>query len=477
MLGVMQALVHESNIHIFSLANSRVRTCALSLSEKEQLRREALEAHVLSMRHACGGGQTECAQCVEGERTRDREREDAEMCVMDAKAAVLTSRAECGRLRADLGHSLDCLKAAGARVCVCVYFLCILANWPHKFLLESNYFKSECSWACTSLLPGVHAADANPHIYISKNNVMLCVRESVGVNEGRTNISHEYVSYVHTAEEAKILLERALLDQHQRYQRQCDKLQVLQADETYHKLQTHLHSLQQHHNKSIEQQQQQQQEQQFSNHSHEGVAVPISSAIFTAHSSSNRMINEREEERVLKVAASGVGLSSSAGAEHTKSRVDFALHTTQSPVTHGRTSGSNGNSTLFTSPSPSSAPTPPYNSTGANLNNTQHQRLTPSPSPASNTIFYTASSPSPTHMVSGLANASHTHTHMRMHSNTRHSQLSADPTVPSLSLPAEMKDNPDGVSFSKGRMAQVCFCVWAGAFLPSCHVLRCMIIL
>jgi len=307
---------------------------------------------------------------------------------------------------------------------------------------------------------------------------MLCVRESVGVNEGRTNISHEYVSheyvctycrggqtyhmnmsheyvsYVQYAEEAKILLERALLDQHQRYQRQCDKLQVLQADETYHKLQTHLHTLQHHHNKSMEQQQQQ---QRFLNHSREGGAVPISSAIFTSHSSSNRMIDEREEERVLKLAASTKGLNSSAGAQHAKSRVDFALHTTQSPVTHGRASGSNGNSTLFTSPSPSSAPTPPYNSTGANLNNTQHQRLTPSPSPASNTIFYTSSSPSPTHLVSGLANTSHTHTHMRMHSNPRHSQLSADPTVPSLSLPAEMKDNPDGVSFSKGRMSQVCF--------------------
>lgn len=106
---------------------SLAHAVSLSRSEKEQLRRELLEANVLSFRRAREGSQKHCAQCVEGERARDREREDAEVCVMDAKAAVLSSRAESGRLRSDLGYSLDCLKAAGVcegaralAVCVCV---------------------------------------------------------------------------------------------------------------------------------------------------------------------------------------------------------------------------------------------------------------------------------------------------------------------------------------------------------------------
>jgi hypothetical protein len=35
------------------------------------------------------------------------------MSVLDAKAAVLATRADCGRLRADLNHSLECLRTAG----------------------------------------------------------------------------------------------------------------------------------------------------------------------------------------------------------------------------------------------------------------------------------------------------------------------------------------------------------------------------
>ena len=37
----------------------------------------------------------------------------SQLRVIDAKAAVLATRAECGRLRADLNHSLECLRAAG----------------------------------------------------------------------------------------------------------------------------------------------------------------------------------------------------------------------------------------------------------------------------------------------------------------------------------------------------------------------------
>jgi len=43
----------------------------------------------------------------------------------------------------------------------------------------------------------------------------------------------------------------------------------------------------------------------------------------------------------------------------------------------------------------------------------------------------------------------------RANSSTRHSRLSADPTVPSLTLPEEMKDHPDGVSKAEWP-AQVC---------------------
>ena len=46
------------------------------------------------------------------------------------------------------------------------------------------------------------------------------------------------------AEESRILLERALVEQHERYQRQCDKVEVLQAGQQYQKLQQHLENLQ-----------------------------------------------------------------------------------------------------------------------------------------------------------------------------------------------------------------------------------------
>lgn len=75
--------------------------------------REALEAQLLSFRRSAERDHIECADCVERERERDRERQESDMCMMDAKAAVLSCRADCGRLRADLAHTLECLKNAG----------------------------------------------------------------------------------------------------------------------------------------------------------------------------------------------------------------------------------------------------------------------------------------------------------------------------------------------------------------------------
>ena len=83
------------------------------MSEKEQMRREALETRLLSLRRSADKERSECADCLQRERERDRERQDSDMCMMDAKAAVLSCRADCGRLRADLAHSLDCLKKTG----------------------------------------------------------------------------------------------------------------------------------------------------------------------------------------------------------------------------------------------------------------------------------------------------------------------------------------------------------------------------
>jgi hypothetical protein len=94
-----------------------------SHTEKEQLRRESLEEHLLSLRRTGQGEQRECEACVQRERERDCEREESQLSVMDAKAAMLTSRSECGRLRADLSHSFDCLRAAGNPISVYAYVL------------------------------------------------------------------------------------------------------------------------------------------------------------------------------------------------------------------------------------------------------------------------------------------------------------------------------------------------------------------
>jgi hypothetical protein len=66
--------------------------------------------------------QSESEICLERELEIDRERETTQMCITEAKAAVLTARAECGRLRADLNHSLDCFRGAGMSANIFAYF-------------------------------------------------------------------------------------------------------------------------------------------------------------------------------------------------------------------------------------------------------------------------------------------------------------------------------------------------------------------
>ena len=59
-------------------AATMVCSRACTFAEKEQLRREALEEHVLSLKRA---GQNEgCLQCAERERDRERTKEEAEVC-------------------------------------------------------------------------------------------------------------------------------------------------------------------------------------------------------------------------------------------------------------------------------------------------------------------------------------------------------------------------------------------------------------
>ena len=105
-----------------------------------------------------------------------------------------------------------------------------------------------------------------------------------------------------------------------------------------------------------------------------------------------------------------------------------------------------GTSTLLPSPSPSCAPTPPYKSMGPASKTMRSVGLSPSPTP--DTIFYTTGSGPPSgnwRMVSAKAS--------REHTSSRHSRLSADPTVPSLSLPEEMTDDPGGVG--QGRQVEL----------------------
>ena len=115
------------------------------LLREEQQHRDIREAQTDSMLWPRDeNGQHECAQCMQRDRQVDRVREESEKMMTETKAALMASHAECGRLRADLNHSLECLIVA---------------------------------------------------------------------------------------EESKILLERALLDTHKRFQRQCDKMQEIEAQQ------------------------------------------------------------------------------------------------------------------------------------------------------------------------------------------------------------------------------------------------------
>jgi len=245
---------------------------------------------------------------------------------------------------------------------------------------------------------------------------------------------------LNNSEESKLLLERALIDQHQRYQRLCDRLNVLQGDEKLNKLKSSL--------------------EQMSQNPPRGSAIQERSINLSRQSASNavrRPVSGSNEGRIgrtnetsgdsAKEEAKGRGGVGGAGQIDRERRlsgalVEFDLHSTRSPMMNGDNIGIN--STLFRSPSPSCVPTPPYTSDRA-MSRMVHP-LTPTPSPAPNTIFYTTSATDiQTHHASSNAITSNT--------NTRgHSRLSADPTVPSLSLPEEIKDNPDGIEYAKEQV-------------------------
>jgi len=226
------------------------------------------------------------------------------------------------------------------------------------------------------------------------------------------------------AEESKILLERALLDQHQRNQRQYEQIQILQAEDQFQKLQQRIQTLKGQASSDSP-------AQDLLSIKREGAALRVWSPK-SAHDNS---------PKTTRMACSRRS-SEGRAEEHSKSRVDSALRnagsTAHSPVS-GDPRGSN--SMLLTSP-----PTPLYTSTGLSMQQAQRMRLSPSPAPnTGNTIFYTTASPAVRKSEMGT----------RANSSTRHSRLSADPTVPSLTLPEEMKDHPDGVSKAEWP-AQVC---------------------
>jgi hypothetical protein len=116
------------------------------------MRREVLETRLLSLRRSADKEPSECADCLERERERDRERQDSDMCMMDAKAAVLSCRADCGRLRADLAHSLDCLKKTG-RCWSATYRS--PAPYAHDDQCPLN-LTCAAACSCVSLTPSIH---------------------------------------------------------------------------------------------------------------------------------------------------------------------------------------------------------------------------------------------------------------------------------------------------------------------------------
>jgi hypothetical protein len=242
-------------------------------------------------------------------------------------------------------------------------------------------------------------------------------------------------------EEAKILLERALSEQHQRYQRLCEKVHAQQSDEQLHKLQSSLQSLQQ--------QRSREHQQHLLHVSREGALLPVRSPVRVSGQD-----NAGRKDGAREIGGSGVGAGKVAGRAKS---VEFGLYSTQSPVINMQATGGHS---LFTSPSPSCAATPPYTSDGASLR--KALRVSPSPFPGTSTIFYTtcaASSSDHSATVEANSTLAITNTHAVTHASSRHSRLSADPTLPSLSLPEEMKDNPDGRIYTKGQ-------VWLQTLFP-----------
>ena len=243
-------------------------------------------------------------------------------------------------------------------------------------------------------------------------------------------------------------MERALVEQHQRYQRQCDKIEVLQAGQHFHELQHQLESL---------------------------------------HHRSAKMLSAGRSRAPLKGSGNGSaraasGLTAnggsiapangeSTGANHGGIGEDEVGQVMARSMTYlGDSAELNvralGPSGPLRSPSPGCAPTPPYASKGASLKPAGlPSSLRTSASPAPHTIFYTTGRGAPSRDLSTLS-AQASHDRRRAHTSWSHSHLSADPTVPSLSLPEEMTEDPLGVGYTKCSApgnARACRSTWDGA--------------
>ena len=258
-------------------------------------------------------GQHECAQCTQRDRQVDRVREESEKMMIETKAALMASHAECGRLRADLNHSLECLIVA---------------------------------------------------------------------------------------EESKILLERALLDTHKRFQRQCDKMQGIEAQQQRKTACSAIQALQSQHKK--------------------GDSATLKS---------------------LSVSQNGL--------DNPIRDLCISNHPSQ-----GSRSDQDGNLLSYiTSPSLDSGPrTPAYATINSSPNKSGYESKTPCTSVK--TIFYSAGSPQVPKNVESQSEVTERSTgsraHPFSHSSSRDSRLSAASTVPSLMLPDEMKENSDGTSHTNG---------------------------
>lgn len=227
----------------------------------------------------------------------------------ETKAALMASHAECGRLRADLNHSLECLIVA---------------------------------------------------------------------------------------EESKILLERALLDTHKRFQRQCDKMQEIEAQQQRKTACSAIQALQSQHKKG-------------------------DSATLKSLSVSQKGLDNPTRDSFI------------------------GNHPSQ-----GSRSDQDGNLlSCIASPSLDSGPrTPAHATIDSSANKSDYESNTPCTSVK--TIFYSAGPPQVPKNVESRSEVTERSTgsraHPFFHSNGRDSHLSAASTVPSLMLPDEMKENSDGTS-------------------------------